>query len=461
MEIKLPEKFLNRMKELLGGEYDEYRAALCKPYYRGLRVNTLKADAEIVKKLLDIDLKPAPFCADGYYIPFETESLGTHPLHHAGAFYMQEPSAGSAAAMLGAMPGDKVLDLCAAPGGKSTQIASALQGKGLLWSNEIVKNRANILLSNIERMGVRNAVVSNCHPELLCGRLQGFFDKVLVDAPCSGEGMFRKDSAAVEQWSPEHVTACAARQRSILNSAAKALRPGGVLVYSTCTFSKEENEEVIAAFLKENTNFELQNAEVDFGRPAFDLARRILPMDGGEGHFAARMVKNGGEETAVPQYRYDSPFLGKNKPFEEIVYSLYDELFFEHTFGTSFALLSDKLLLLPEGLPALSGLHVLRAGVLFGEIKKNRVEPGHALFMAAKPQECRNRAELPLHGEEITRYLRGEEIPAPAGVKGFTAVCVEGLTTGFGKCSGGVLKNKYPKGLRNLQGTEKFNGTAV
>lgn len=450
MEIKLPENFLNKMKELCGSEFDEYLASLCKPYYRGLRVNTLKTDAQTLQKQMGIDLKPSPFCRDSFYIPFDTDRLGTHPLHHAGAFYIQEPSAGCAAEMLDAKPGDKVLDLCAAPGGKSTQVASALQGRGLIWSNEIVKSRANILLSNIERMGITNAVVSNCHPELLCGRLQGFFDKVLVDAPCSGEGMFRKDGRAAEEWSQEHVNACAARQRSILNSAAGALRPGGVLVYSTCTFSKEENEEVITAFIKEHPEFELVDAGADFGRPALTKARRILPMDGGEGHFAARLIKNGGEETAVPLSNYDSPFSGKNKPLEEAVYALYDELFTERMFGTRFALLNDRLFLLPDGLPALSGLHVLRAGVLFGEIKKNRVEPGHALFMAAKPQLCRNKTELSLDGEEITRYLRGEEIPAPGSRKGYTAVCVEGLTTGFGKCSGGVLKNKYPKGLRNL-----------
>lgn len=450
MEIKLPEIFLKNMEGLLGDEYSEYRAALCKPYYRGLRVNPLKTDAHTLQKLLEIELQPAPFCSDGYYIPFETTGLGAHPLHHAGAFYMQEPSAGCTAAILGAEPGDKVLDLCAAPGGKSTQIASALQGSGLLWSNEIIKGRANILLSNIERMGIKNAVVSNCHPDILCEKLQGFFDKVLVDAPCSGEGMFRKDSRAVEEWSPEHVHACSLRQKSILNSAAKALRPGGVLVYSTCTFSKEENEEVITAFLNENRNFELQDAGVDFGRPALTLARRILPMDGGEGHFAARMVKKDGGTATVQPYCYDSPFSGKDKPLEEIVLSFYNELFIEQPFGNRFAISGDKLLLLPDGLPALSGLHVLRAGVLFGEIKKNRVEPGHAVFMAAKPYECRNATELSLHGEEITRFLRGEEIPAENGIKGYTAVCVGGLTTGFGKCSGGVLKNKYPKGLRNL-----------
>ncbi|MBQ1507084.1 MAG: RsmB/NOP family class I SAM-dependent RNA methyltransferase, partial [Ruminococcus sp.] len=239
------DEFLLRMKSLLGDEFENFLDNYDRPVQKGIRVNTLKCSPEKLEKLLKIELTPTPFCAEGRYIPEGAEQLGNSPLHHCGAFYIQEPSASSAVELLGVEKGDFVLDLCAAPGGKSTQIGAKLGGTGLLWSNEIVKNRANILLSNIERMGISNAVVSSEHPERLCGALEGYFDKVLVDAPCSGEGMFRKNCEARREWSVEHVKSCAERQLNILNSAKHAIKDGGALVYSTCTFSREENEEVI------------------------------------------------------------------------------------------------------------------------------------------------------------------------------------------------------------------------
>ena len=320
------EDFLVRMKSLLGGEYDSFLKYYEAEHFRGLRVNTLKCTPEKLKELVGFELKPTPFCPNGFYIPGEVQSLGNSPLHHCGAFYIQEPSATSAAEMLGVEESDFVLDLCAAPGGKSTQIGAMLNGTGLLWSNEIVRNRANILLSNIERMGISNAVVSNAHPEQLCERLAGRFDKVLVDAPCSGEGMFRKNGEAQTEWSVEHVRSCAERQLHILDSAKKALRPGGVLVYSTCTFSREENEGVISRFLDKNPDFVLEDPGVSFGRPTMEHARRIFPMDGGEGHFAARLRKKGESgrisvpvntskaDSAILDF-YDSLFV--NRPFGE------------------------------------------------------------------------------------------------------------------------------------------------
>ena len=234
--------FLLRMKSLLGDEFDEFlKFYNSDDFIKGLRVNTLKCLPEKLCSLLDFELKKTPFCDEGFYIPSDVKSIGNNPLHHAGAFYVQEPSATSAVTMLDVHEGDYVLDLCAAPGGKSTQIGAKLNGTGLLWSNEIVRSRANILLSNIERMGISNAVVSNCRPDELCKRLENRFDRILVDAPCSGEGMFRKNDAERE-WSIEHVKSCAARQLLILNSAKDALKNGGYMVYSTCTFSKEENE---------------------------------------------------------------------------------------------------------------------------------------------------------------------------------------------------------------------------
>ena len=298
MEIQLPESFLQRMQELLGEEYPAFLAAYDKPHYKGVRLNPLKCTQETLEQHFPGSLRPSPFSPLCFYS--ETEKVGSLPLHHAGAFYSQEPSASSAVTLLAPEPGERVLDLCAAPGGKSTQIAGLLKGQGLLWSNEIVRNRATVLLSNMERLGVGNAVVSSCHPETLCSRLTGFFDKVLVDAPCSGEGMFRRDSQAVTEWSEEHVKACAQRQLAILHSAAQAVREGGVLVYSTCTFSPEENEGVIRRFLEEEPAFVLESPGVSFGRKTEALdAVRIYPMDGGEGHFAARL-RRVGENPACP-----------------------------------------------------------------------------------------------------------------------------------------------------------------
>ena len=221
---------------MLGGEYEAFRAEYEKPHRRGVRLNTLKCDAETLARTLPFPLAPTPFSPLSYYAP-EAVRMASLPLYHAGAFYSQEPSASSAVTLLDPQPGEKVLDLCAAPGGKSTQIAALTGDCGLLWSNEVVRSRASALASNLERMGVKNAVVSSVYPEVLAQKLEGYFDRVLVDAPCSGEGMFRRDPQAIAEWSPAHVEACAARQLAILGSAARCVREGGVLVYSTCTFS--------------------------------------------------------------------------------------------------------------------------------------------------------------------------------------------------------------------------------
>lgn len=434
--------FLNRMKALLGDEYEAFLQFYNGENFRGLRVNTLKCNAENLRSHLDFPLEPTPFCPDGFYIPPNVASLGNHPLHHAGAFYMQEPSATSAVEMLGVEPGDKVLDLCAAPGGKSTQIGAKLQNKGLLWSNEIVRNRANILLSNIERMGIANAVVSCCHPETLCERLSGQFDRVLVDAPCSGEGMFRKNTAAQAEWSEAHVKSCAERQLHILNSAKQALKPGGVLVYSTCTFSPEENEGVVTRFLEENPDFVPEDSGVTFGRPALQAARRIFPMDGGEGHFAARLRKAGERlPNAAPAAA----------PADSQLLAFYDSLFLNRPFGERLTIINHNIMILPKNYTEIKGLPVLRAGIILGELVKNRIEPHHSAFMAAKPAQCAQSVDYDADSADIRAFLHGEEIAVPAACKGYTAVSVCGVTVGFGKASGGRLKNKYPKGLRTLK----------
>ncbi len=442
--MELPAAFQKAMEQLLGEEYTAYAACLEQPPRRGLRRNPLKCGEEALRGCLPFSLEPTPFSPLSFTFEAGEEKVGHLPAHHAGLFYVQEPSACSAVTVLDPQPGEKVLDLCAAPGGKSTQIAGLLEGKGLLWANEIVKSRAQILLSNGERLGVRNAVVSSCHPQRLCECLQGFFDRVLVDAPCSGEGMFRRDPEAIAQWSPESPAACAQRQRAILDSASLAVREGGVLVYSTCTFSREENEDNVRWFLDAHPEFQLVPLYLPFGRPGLDglPVCRIFPMDGGEGHFVAKFQRVGENSCKAGTF---TAYLPRRE--EPEIQALFEELFTCPWPGQA-ARFGDRVLLLPQDLPELSGLGVLRAGVELCRQKGKRWEPSHAVFQAARKEDCRQTLDLPWDAPDLLAFLRGEEIDC--GGKGYTAVCAGGVPTGFGKASGGRLKNHYPKGLRLL-----------
>lgn len=448
--IQYPEPFLQDMQELLGEEYPSYQSVLQDHPFRAVRVNTLKCSVDSFLEKHLFDLKPTPFCKESFYVPYDTPQLGRHPYHHAGAFYLQEPSASSVAEILDVKPGDRVLDLCAAPGGKSTQIAAKLMGEGLLWSNEYVMSRAKILLSNIERMGIRNAVVSSMHPEPLCERLSGYFDKVLVDAPCSGEGMFRKEKEAIENWSKENVKACAVRQLKILENAANTLKQGGILVYSTCTFSLEENEQVIDAFLQSHPEFSLERIDVPFGRPStvhissendFTKVRRIFPMDGGEGHFIAKMVRTEGE---INQSEYPIPKLKEKELVKSFLKETFPQMNTERLIN-----INTQVYSLPDELPLLDGMNILRAGVLCGQIKPKRFEPHHHLYTSSKKEDTNQSIDLSLDDPQLISYLKGQAIPVSLQ-KGYTMVCVNGISLGFGKVSDGMLKNHYPKGLRLL-----------
>lgn len=442
--LNLPSEFLQRMREILGREYPDYEKCMMNLPFRGIRLNPLKCNFETLQAGLPFQLRPAPFSPLEYYIQDDAKRLGYSPLHHAGAFYVQEPSASSAVTVLDPQPGEKILDLCAAPGGKSTQIASLLAGKGILWSNEIVRSRANILHSNLERLGVRNAVVSSCHPETLCHALEGYFDRVLVDAPCSGEGMFRRSEEAVRDWSPEHVKACAERQSAILESASAALREGGTLVYSTCTFSKEEDEGVVSAFLERHEDFQLEDCGVSFGRPAFlAKARRIFPMDSGEGHFVAKMQKYSPAQCSI------RPYAGKPDAETEQVHILLKSLFKTQPSGTIWKNRSG-FFLVPEDFPETCGLNLLSAGVMVAEACRGRIEPVHAIFQASNAKDLKNVFSFAHDSPEIQKFLHGEELQAPTEIKGWCGVAVDGIMTGFGKCSCGIMKNHYPKGLRTL-----------
>ena len=450
--VCLKEEFKKNIKDMIPSEFENFIESYGFPCFKGISVNTLKITPDKLKETASLKLKPSPFSSNSFYIENSEQKLGNSPLHHAGAFYIQEPSAASAVAALDPKPFDKILDLCAAPGGKSCQIAARLCGTGLLWSNEVVRNRANILLSNIERMGIRNAVVSSCYPELLCNKLQGYFDKVLVDAPCSGEGMFRKNSEAINEWSIEHVRTCAKRQLAILESAKTALKAGGILVYSTCTFSKDENEKVIEKFLLSNKDFEIIEINKEFGRNAFkkyakdieniEFARRIFPQDGGEGHFVAKLRKKSHEcNSKVKKYSYKR----NNKEMEKFFYSLFEENLYGNIED-----INNNYFILPQELPDLSGLNLIRAGVFLGSLRGTVALPEHAVFMAANFNSVKNKVNFNLNSNDIFNFLKGYEIEIPNIDlnSGFCAVAVDEIITGFGKYTNNKLKNHYPKGLR-------------
>ncbi|MBQ9860106.1 MAG: RsmF rRNA methyltransferase first C-terminal domain-containing protein [Clostridia bacterium] len=455
--MNLPQEFELRMQALLGNDYPAFLAGYATPLRRGLRLHSSKLTVTDFLRIFPLPLTPSPFAADCFYLDDEHKA-GSDPLHHAGIYYMQEPSAASAVAVLNPQPGERVLDLCAAPGGKSTQIATAIGDSGFLWSNEYVPSRARVLQQNLERWGVRRQVVSNRDTADVCGALEGYFDAVLVDAPCSGEGMFRKEPQALAEWSLDNVRRCAARQAEILDNAARAVRPGGRLVYSTCTFAPEENELTVLDFLQRHSEFTPEPIRVTWGCPGFDgkrlgldtnidltATRRILPQHGGEGHFIALLRKADDALPAPSPAPYPFP---KADPHAAAAEELYRDCFTDTPQGV-FVTVGEQVRLLPADLPDCRGTGVISAGVAVATLCKNRLEPCHSIFLASKAENCRRRFDLSLGDPLLTAFLHGEEIPCN-GENGWTAVTVEGVPVGFGKCAGGRLKNRYPKGLRLL-----------
>lgn len=438
----LPEAFLTRMQQLLGIEYRDFLRSFDRPLQKGLRLGEKGRGLE-----LPFGLQPVPWAKDGYTYDPETRP-GKHPYHEAGAYYLQEPSAMAPAAMLDARPGERVLDLCAAPGGKATQLAAAMGGKGLLVANEIHPKRAKILSRNIERMGIANALVLNMHPGEMAVRFPAFFDRILVDAPCSGEGMFRKEEAAVTDWSEETVAMCAARQTEILRSAAGMLRPGGVLCYSTCTFAPEEDEGVMARFLSEYPEFSpveitapwFSPARPEWAQPQDDrvaLGFRLWPHKlHGEGHFLMLLKKAGEEDPAETTHP-----AGIKMPPE--LADFLRELEITLPEGNLIAF-GSSLYLTPPDCPELRGLKTLRPGLELGTLKKGRFEPAHALALWLGT--CARTMDLSADAPEVIRYLRGDVIPGDR--KGWTLITVDGISLGWAKGSGGQMKNHYPKGLR-------------
>ena len=430
----LPQEFLDRMKIQLGAEFPDFMKSLERPRAVALRMNPLKGDAPAMDFVGDA----VPWEPMGYYYDPESRP-GLHPYHDAGVYYLQEASAMSAVALLDPQPGERICDLCAAPGGKSTQIAGRLMGDGFLLCNEYSPKRAKILSGNVERMGIANALVTNETPDRLAQRLPGFFDRVLIDAPCSGEGMFRKEEAAVTDWSPETVQMCARRQAEILDSGADLVRPGGRLVYSTCTFAPEENEQAVASFLERHPDFEPENVDAPWFTPVGEGQFRMWPHRMlGEGHFGAVLRRRGDEpadgETAdgekIPNlWTAFAKQMGIELPAGKAI-----------TFG-------NRLYWVPCQMPPLKGLKVLRPGLELGELKKDRFEPAHALALWLKTCNCT--VNLDSKEQKIWDYLSGNVLVSAQ--KGWCLVTVDGYSVGWGKGDGVQLKNHYPKGLRRFR----------
>lgn len=449
----LPSPYVRNMQTMLGEEAKAFLESYQHARTYGLRINShkLPPDSPILTRITQqFGLQPVPWCKTGYYYDEQTRP-GKHPYHAAGLYYIQEPSAMSAVELLDPRPGDCVLDLASAPGGKATQIADKLQGEGLLIANEIHPARAKILSENIERMGITNAVVTCSSPDELAKRFAGFFDRIMLDAPCSGEGMFRKDENAIAEWSPDHVAMCASRQRIIVQDAVRMLKPGGTIAYSTCTFNREENEEIIEWLLEKEPEFELLGME------------RIWPhLQQGEGHFVAVLRKNliAEDVRKSDRSRTQSP---NSKDKERRMAVEQCRSFVEQTLpghalpAGEFILFGEQLYMLPSSMNGtlqahhLRGIRTLRPGLHLGEYRKNRFEPAHALALSITTIDDQwKTCDLDGESAQINAYLRGETLTVPANHKGWVIVTVDGCPIGWGKCSGGQLKNHYPKGLRRL-----------
>ena len=510
----LPVDFTAKMRALLGEEFDEFLECYENDKYQALRINSLKrADMEpdrIFKGIAKTAEKSqeegpegelfeeVPWAINGYYYAQKLRP-GKHAYHEAGVYYIQEPSAMSAAALLAPKPGMRVLDLCAAPGGKTTQLAAYLKQEGILVSNEIHPARCRILSQNVERMGIRNAIVTNEDSQRLAEFFPSYFHAILVDAPCSGEGMFRKNPEAMEEWSADQVEVCAKRQQEILNNAAKMLMGGGTLVYSTCTFSPEENEQTMARFLAEHEEFEVLEEKTPYfspGNPAWagesvepfiagEMGKtfRLWPHKlHGEGHFVA-VLKKAGEYAPIPEERKvleedrfkkekgnkkgnqnksgSVPDRQMQQALEEFVKTTLNQEAADWILSGTLTLFGDQLYRLPDGAPSLRGLKVLRAGLHIGEFKKNRFEPSHALALALGMTDVTCAVNMQLRGEsekdsKIAAFFRGESFfieeeelgESNTTEKGWALICVDGFSVGWGKLLNRQVKNHYPKGLR-------------
>jgi NOL1/NOP2/sun family putative RNA methylase len=471
------------MRALLGDEADAFFASYARGEQKGLRVNLLKLGVAEFRALAPWPMEPVPWHTSGFYLPDDVRP-GKHPYHAAGLYYLQEPSAMAVVEALDVRPGQRVLDLAAAPGGKATQIAALLDNQGVLVANEVEGSRIKALGENLERWGARNVVLLNETPGRLADTFGATFDRVLLDAPCSGEGMFRRGATARLEWSVEHVAGCAVRQAGILKEAARLVRSGGLLVYSTCTFAPEENEQRIAEFLSEHDGWELVDIPkrhgIAPGKPEWggspepvetlyitsllQRAARLWPHRvAGEGHFIACLRKvSAGVEIEAPSLLAAGSQQGRrgkrpNRREPGTTGEAVSQAALEA--WTSFESRSltvalphgqitsrnDQLFLTPRELPEMEGLRVVRPGLWLGTSKPGRFEPSHALALALRAGDAQ--MTIPLDSDAAERYLRGETWPM-AGPDGWALVTVDGWPLGWGRRVGGIVKNFYPKGLR-------------
>ena len=446
--MNLPIEFCERMRDLVGDEYDSFIKSYDTQINRGIRINTLKCDN--VPDIFD-DCESVLWSPDGYYVN-DGAITGNHPYHAAGVLYFQEPSAMCVAEGLPVFDGAKILDLCAAPGGKTTHIGAKMQNRGLLVANEIVSKRALILSENVERMGLTNTIVTNETPARLAEKFEGYFDGIIVDAPCSGEGMFRKEPQAIDEWSVNHTLSCAVRQKNILDDAYKMLKCGGYIMYSTCTFSYDENEQVVK-YMVDKYNMKLCDAVgldmlSDGIGEGMEKCRRIFPhKNKGEGHFAALLKRTEPNEncTVFEKKKEKRPDAVLNDAIK--LWREFEKKTITIKLDGEFVLFGENLYLLPEYVNT-DKLKVLRCGLHLGTVKRNRFEPSHALAHAFSEDVYINKVESPSDSDLVKKYMHGETVPSD--VSGWCVIKADGFVLGWGKGSSGIVKNHYPKHLRTL-----------
>ncbi|MCT4611939.1 MAG: RsmB/NOP family class I SAM-dependent RNA methyltransferase [Clostridia bacterium] len=443
---KLPESFEIKAKELFGEEYDLYLKSLEEERVYGFRSNTLKIEPEKLIELMENEYDEVKWCSNGYYYDGK-ENITKSPLYYAGLYYVQEPSAMSSASIIPINEGDRVLDVCAAPGGKTTQLAAKLRGTGIIISNDISFSRTLPLVKNVEKYGIANSIVMSEDPENMKDVLKGYFDKIIIDAPCSGEGMFRKDKNAIPAYEDRGSEYCIPLQRSILRSCAEMLKPGGLILYSTCTFSKEENEDIILEFLNENKEFKALEIPKEKGySEGYELkeAARLLPHKvKGEGHFVALIQKDitkDVDEVKSLEIKEDRNAIDVYRKFEKENLKIKLEGSFEYR--------KDNLFYIPFETPDTKKLRVVRKGLKLGEIKKDRFKPSQALAMYLKMEDFKNVINYGKDDINVIKYLKGETLQIGNDIEGLVLICAEGYPLGFGKASRGKLKNNYDKGWR-------------
>lgn len=457
--MNLPVAFVEKMKELLGNEFDSYIQCYEEKRWYGLRVNTKKISVEEFKKICPFHIEPIPWIENGFYYDGETVQAAKHPYYFAGLYYLQEPSAMTPANRLPIEPGDKVLDVCAAPGGKATELGAKLCGEGVLVANDISNSRAKGLLKNIEVFGIGNVLVLSEEPGKLESYFPEYFDKILIDAPCSGEGMFRKDKKMVKAWEEHGPEFFAKIQRSIVTQAARMLKPGGMILYSTCTFDPEENEGTVEYLKEQFPEFEIKDISpyegFASGKPemtkskdaTFEKTVRIWPHKlRGEGHYLALLQKGEATEKVEKSIGKD-----KVKKVPEEISAFFQNIDWEMDWSR-LELYSEKVYYMPQGIPNVKGIRFLRTGLYLGDLKKNRFEPSQSLAMCLKKEEYKNCVSISADDERVIKYLKGETIDVDDLVsqkeKGWFLVLVDDYPLGWGKLSNGTLKNKYLPGWR-------------